>query len=54
MKSLTLNEMSQVIGGNTSMAVIGGIACAVSTLWPIGTLIAGPTCAGMIIGMIVD
>lgn len=54
MKTLTLNEMSQVTGGNKSMAIIGGIACAVSTLWPIGTLIAGPTCAGMIIGIMVD
>ncbi len=54
MKTLNEIEMCRVTGGNTATVIIGGVACTVSFLWPIGTLIAGTTCAGMIIATVVD
>lgn len=47
MKKIELEQMEQVSGGNF-IKWTGIISCAGATMWPIGTLIAGPTCIGMI------
>lgn len=54
MKKINEDDMVMVTGGSRQSAIIGGIACMASTIWPIGTLIAGPTCMGMIIKTIID
>ena len=55
MKKLDFNQMEQVIGGkqctgtaNASISVLKDISCGFSFIWPIGTLIAGPSCLGLI------
>ena len=40
--------MAESQGGSRATAIIGGIACAGTLAWPIGTIIFGPTCAGMV------
>ena len=55
MKNLNFEEMEATRGGSKTSAITGGIACALAAgSWLIpgggvaGTLIFGPTCAGMI------
>lgn len=52
MNSLNVIQLENTIGGDTcdTAAWISGVACGVSLAWPIGTLIAGPTCVGMGVG----
>lgn len=54
MHVLTITQQAQLCGGRDAITVIGVISCTASTIWPIGTLIAGPTCAGMLIASMVD
>jgi hypothetical protein len=56
MKKLELMQMEKIAAGNgcsdsgkVAVNVIKDVACVATGFWPIGTLIAGPTCAGMII-----
>ena len=48
MKKIEVAEMENINGGNLANA-IKDIACVATGFWPIGTLIAGPTCLGLII-----
>jgi len=54
MKKIKEEDLVLVTGGSRQTAIIGGISCIASLIWPIGTLIAGPTCMGMIIKTIID
>lgn len=50
MKNLSLNQMENVEGGLTpGQQGLAGLSCGLAMIWPIGTLIAGPTCAGLLI-----
>ncbi len=48
MQSLNVTQLATLQGG-TAVGVIGGIACGVSLLGPIGLALGGPTCVGMLI-----
>ena len=54
MKKYEISKKSSLRGGARATAIIGGIACVASTVWPIGTIIFGPTCAGMILATALD
>lgn len=54
MKKMNLHSMSELQGGSRASAIIGGIACTASLAWPIGTIIFGPTCGGMILATLLD
>jgi hypothetical protein len=49
-------ELEKIIGGGPcgQMTAIAMVSCGVAAIWPIGTLIAGPTCIGMGIGIIAE
>ena len=51
MKKLEIKQMKQIQGGTASGFIkwTGILSCAAATLWPIGTAIAGPTCAGWLL-----
>jgi len=46
--------MAELQGGSRPSAIIAGIACTASFVWPIGTIIFGPTRAGMVFATIID
>lgn len=56
MQKLMSNQMENITGGtkcsgtaNAAISVIKDVSCIAASIWPIGTLIGGPTCVGMII-----
>ena len=48
MKKLELKEMENINGG-TWFDVATGLTCLAAGFWPIGTLIAGPSCVGLLL-----
>lgn len=55
MKKIEFEAMENIVGGacnrNTKRFVsfVKDVSCATAFIWPIGTLIGGPTCIGMLI-----
>ncbi len=56
MKKLEINQLENIFGGtctksdNVVISVVKDVSCIVAAgFWPIGTLIAGPACVGMIV-----
>jgi hypothetical protein len=52
MKKYDVERMRVTSGGSDKCGTIksiGIISCIGAAIWPIGTLISGPTCAGMLI-----
>ncbi|GEM_PF-6293141 len=56
MKPLEFTKMEKLQGGKViakdcdAVYAVGVISCVGAAFWPIGTLIFGPTCGGVILG----
>jgi hypothetical protein len=48
MKKINSIQSTNLIAGSRASSIIAGVSCVASGFWPIGTIIFGPTCAGMI------
>ena len=54
MKQLEPNTLIAIEGGQDAIAAGAGLACGISLAWPIGTLIAGPSCLGLLLVKALD
>ena len=54
MKQLEMKSMLEINGGQDGIAAGAGLACGIALAWPIGTLIAGPTCIGLTLATILQ
>jgi hypothetical protein len=55
MKKIEFEAMENIVGGACNrdtkrfVSLAKDLSCAAAAFWPIGTLIGGPTCIGMLI-----
>jgi hypothetical protein len=51
MKSIKIGELCNLQGGacTNGQSFLGGAMCAGTLVWPLGTIIFGPSCAALVV-----